>query len=153
MAFRRNCFLVMVTGGISAASIASAAPTVVNGSFEDVQITSPFVSSNAADIPGWTHSGTVGDGLLWAIGYSDPGGSVTVAGDGNQFVTLEGGFNVPGSASWSTIVTGLTAGDVYDVEFDIANEGGDVGAPQTMTVGFTSGSSWVSTPSAWWLGR
>jgi hypothetical protein len=38
-------------------------------------------------------------------------------------------------------VTGLTAGDVYDVKFDIANEGADVGGPQTMTVGFTAGSS------------
>lgn len=120
---------------------ARAASFIQNGDFEDVQIGSPFVSSNPTDIPGWTHTGTVGDGLLWAIGYNDGGGSVTVAGHGNQFVTLGGGFGVPGSASWATnTISGLIAGDAYTLGFDIANEGADVGGPQSMTVfGSTGG--------------
>jgi hypothetical protein len=123
-------------------SAVSAAPTIQNGDFENAQINSPFVSSNPADIPGWIHSGTVGDGLLWAIGYSDSGGSVTVAGHGNQFVTLGGGFHVAGSASWTTnTISGLIPGDTYTLSFDIANEGGDVGGPQSMTVFGSSGSN------------
>lgn len=122
---------------------------ITNGSFEAVQIGSPFVSSNPADIPGWTHNGTVGDGLLWAVGYADGSGSVTTAGNGNQFVTLGGGFFAPGSADWSTTITGLTSGDKYTLSFMTATESGfaggpEPGGPQTMTVGFLSGSS---TPS------
>ena len=70
-----------------------SAPIVQNSSFEAVQISSPFSSANPADIPNWTKSGALGDGLLWAIGYVDSGGSITVAGDGNQFVTMGGGSN------------------------------------------------------------
>jgi hypothetical protein len=133
--------LVAICAGLSAVTSDSAfAQNVINGSFEAVQIGPPFVSTNPADIPGWTHTGTVGDGLLWAVGYSDPSGSVTVAGDGNQFVTLGGGFGVPGSASWTTKITGLTVGDTYDLNFKIANERADVGGPQVMTVGFSDGS-------------
>lgn len=120
------------------------AATITNGDFEAVAIGSPFDTSNPADIPGWTHTGTVGDALLWAIGYSDSGGSVTVAGSGRQFVTLGGGFEAPGSATWSTTITGLTAGDSYVLSFDTATELGtgiEPGGPQTMTVGFSSGSS------------
>ena len=120
------------------------AATITNGDFEAVAIGSPFVTSNAADIPGWTHTGTVGDGLLWAIGYADGSGSVTVAGSGKQFVTLGGGFDAAGSATWSTTITGLTAGDSYVLSFDTATElgtGVEPGGPQTMTVGFSSGSS------------
>jgi hypothetical protein len=121
---------------------ATAAPFIQNGDFEDVEIGSPFVSSNPADVPGWIHSGTVGDDLLWAIGYSDSGSSVTVAGHGNQFVTLGGGFNVAGSASWTTnTISGLIPGDSYTVSFDIANEGSNVGGPQSMTVFGSSGSN------------
>ena len=118
------------------------AQTVQNGSFEAVQIPAPFYSTNPADIPGWTHSGTVGDALLWAIGYTDGGGSVTVAGQGNQFVTLGGGYLTAGSASWTTAITNLTVGKTYNLNFDIAFEGGDTPlADQVMTVGFDSGSS------------
>jgi hypothetical protein len=117
------------------------ADIITNGSFEAVAIGSPFVTTNPADIPGWTHSGVVGDGLLWAVGYSDGGGSITVAGDGKQFVTLGSGFDAaPAAASWSTTITGLTPGN-HILNFMIANEGGDVGAAQSLTVSFTSGSS------------
>jgi hypothetical protein len=133
-----------ITAGLFAAlAIASAhaAPVVTNGDFEAVPIGSPFVSSNPADIPGWTHTGTVGDGLLWAVGYSDGGGNITVAGNGKQFVTLGGGFGPSGSAAWATTITGLTAGNSYTLTFDIANEGGDANRPETLTTSFTSGSS------------
>lgn len=129
------------------APYASAAPFVPNNSFEDVQIGPPFFSRNPADIPGWTHTGSPGDALLWAIGYSDGGGNITTAGQGRQFVTLGGGFGNPGSATWSTIITGLTPGTTYDLTFMIAAEGPFAG-PQLMTVGFSSGSS---TPSSTFL--
>lgn len=118
-----------------------ADPIITNGSFEAVPIGSPFVSSNSADVPGWAHGGPVGDGLLWAIGYADPGGSVRVAGAGNQFVTLGGGFIDVGTANWSTTITGLAVGSSYNVDFMIASE---FPATQTMTVGFLSGSSTAS---------
>lgn len=127
---------VVVTGWVP---IAQAAPFIQNGDFEDVQIGSPFLSSNPADIPGWTHGGSPGDALLWHVGYADGGGSVTVAGHGNQFVTLGGGFDMPGSASWTTTITGLVSGDRYTLSFDIANEGADVGGPQSMTVSGSTG--------------
>lgn len=127
---------------------ATFATSITNGSFEAVQIGSPFKSSNPLDIPGWTHSGTVGEALLWAIGYSDCCGSVTVAGDGRQFVTLGGGFDTPGSANWQTTITGLIPGDAYNLGFMTATEQGSNFPgpifPQSMTVGFVSGSS---TPS------
>jgi hypothetical protein len=139
-----NQRILLVFVGLAAlATGEAAAQTVTNGSFEAVQLTSsPFNSTNPADIPGWTHTGTVGDALLWAIGYNDGGGSVTVAGDGNQFVTLGGGFLTAGSATWETTITNLTAGQNYTLHFDIAFEGGDTPlAQQLMTVGFSSGSS------------
>ncbi len=116
---------------------------VTNGSFEAVQIGFPYVSSNPADIPGWTHSGAVGDGMLWAIGYSDGGGSVTVAGEGKQFVTLGSGyFQPPAFASWQQTMTGLTPGQTYTLTFKMADEGADTGSPsQSITVDFPSGSS------------
>jgi hypothetical protein len=126
---------------VVAGSSTARADFVVNGSFEAVQIGAPFDSGNPADVPGWTHSGSGGDALLWAIGYVDGGGSVTVAGDGRQFVTLGSGFNQPPAfAAWSQTMTGLTAGDSYLLRFKMAAEGDDSG-PQSLTAGFTSGSS------------
>ena len=121
--------------------LALTAATITNGDFEAVQIGSPFDSSNAANIPGWTHTGTVGDALLWAIGYSDSGGSVTVAGSGKQFVTLGGGFNTVGSAAWSTMITGLVPGTTYALGFMLAREGSFQSSPVPITVTFASGSS------------
>jgi hypothetical protein len=128
---------------------AFAGPIITNGSFEAVQIGSPFFSANPADIPGWTHGGSPGDALLWAVGYADGNGSITTAGAGNQFVTLGGGFDGPGTADWSTTITGLTPTDTYVLSFMIATELGtgiEPGGPQTMTVGFLSGSSTASQP-------
>lgn len=117
------------------------AVTMTNPDFEAVQIGSPFNSSNPSDIPGWTHAGAVGDALLWAIGYSDISGSVTVAGSGKQFVTLGGGFSTSGGASWSTSITGLGPGTGYLLRFMMANEADFSGANQQITVDFPSGSS------------
>jgi hypothetical protein len=108
---------------------------VVNGSFEAVQIGSPFYSGNPDDIPGWTHTGAPGDALLWAVGYPH----VTVAGDGRQFVTLGGGIFVSGTASWEQTLTGLSPGGTYTLTFEMASEQA-VSGFQSITVDFPSGS-------------
>jgi Protein of unknown function (DUF642)/PEP-CTERM motif len=118
----------------------AGAATIANGDFEAVQIGSPLISTNPADIPGWTHSGTVGDGLLWAIGYSDSGGSITGAGSGRQFVTLGGGFTGSGTGSWSTSITGLVPGNSYVLGFLMADES-TFSLNQQIAVDFLSGSS------------
>ena len=111
---------------------------VINGSFEAVQITTEF-SSNPADIPSWTHTGNPGDALLWRAGPQCCGGTNTAkAGNGNQFVTMGGGFDSIGSAAWSQVINGLTVGQTYDVDFMIASEGET--STQNVTVGFTTGS-------------
>ena len=76
-----------------AARILPAQPVVANGNgdFEAVPIGSPFISTDPNTVPGWTRSGSAGDGLLVGVGYSDQDGSVTVAGHGNQFAILEAG--------------------------------------------------------------
>jgi hypothetical protein len=125
---------------ITLGSSAYAVPTITNGSFEDVAIGSPFLSSNPADVPGWAHAGPVGDAMIWRVGYSDGGGSITVAGAGLQFVTLGGGFATGGSASWSQAITGLQNGNSYVLDFMIAAEGSCCGT-QSLTADFTSGSS------------
>lgn len=133
--FAPALFLVVIL-----AALPAAAASITNGDFEAVQIGSPFFSTNPSDIPGWTHSGDVGDALLWAVGYSDPFGSVTVAGSLNQFVTLGGGFDDVGTGSWSAIITGLTAGDSYLLDFMMADES-TLSSNQQITVGFSDGSS------------
>jgi hypothetical protein len=121
---------------------APAVAQVINGDFEAVQIGSPFRSSNPADIPGWTHSGTTGDGLLWHVGYADGGGSVVAAGNGLQFVTMGGGFTASGTASWEQTVNGLTPATLYNLLFQMSGEGaGSNSGPQSITVDFPGGSS------------
>src|SRR5438105_10378954 len=110
---------------LAAIGEARAAPIIANGSFEDVQIGSPFVSSNLANVPSWTHAGVLGDGPLWHVGYSDGGGSITVAGAGNQFVTMGGG-GASGTASWDQVVTGFTPGNTYNLNFKMASETGSL---------------------------
>jgi hypothetical protein len=120
---RRNlCVAALVGEGLFVGGSALA-QSVANGSFEDVQIGFPYYSTSAGDIPGWTHGGSPGDALLWHIAYSDGGGTFYVTGDGNQFVTMGGGCcDDPGSASWSTTITGLTTGDTYTVHFKTSAE-------------------------------
>ena len=101
---------------------ASVTDYITNNSFEDVQIGTPFYSTNPADIPGWTKLGPQGDALLWAKGYHDGGGNVSVAADGNQFVTLGCGYaNFScGMTSWSQTLA-LPAGS-YTLLFALAAE-------------------------------
>jgi len=122
-------------------ALPSAAASITNGDFEAVQIGSPYFSLNSSDVPGWTHTGDDGGGFLWAIGYRDPGGSVTVAGSGNQFVTMGGGFDHIGTSSWSTVITGLVPGDSYLLDFMMADENNFSTTPQAITVDFPAGSS------------
>jgi hypothetical protein len=112
---------------------------VVNGDFEAVQIGSPFFSTNPADIPNWTHSGSIGDALLWHVGYADSGGSIAVAGSGLQFVTMGGGSNFSGTGMWQQTLTGLTPGNPYTLTFQMASE--TPSTSQSITVDFPSGSS------------
>jgi hypothetical protein len=123
-----SCRLLLPVGLAALALPGWSAPIVQNPSFEAVQIGSPFLSSNPADIPNWTHTGTVGDALLWAIGYSDTGGSITVAGAGRQFVTIGGGFESAGTGSWSQSITGFTIGQAYNLSFMLAGECSTCGA-------------------------
>jgi hypothetical protein len=137
--------------------LASFAPaqTVVNGDFEDVNISPDFFTFDAAKVPGWTRSGDIGDGLIGRVGYSDSQGSVRFAGHGSQFAILGGGFQAPGTASWTTMVTNLIPGTNYVLSFLIANEGelasqsitvslptGSSTGPQTFTTSFSAGLYW-----------
>ena len=86
-------------------------------------LAAPFRSSTGSKVPGWTHRGVAGDALLWGIGYSEGGGkNITVAGAGNQFVTLGGGFHRKGIAAWSQLLTGFTVGDSYRLDFKASGE-------------------------------
>lgn len=118
---------------------ATLAQTVINGSFEAVQIGT--VTSIPADIPGWTKVGGNGDGLLWGVGYADGGGVVTVAGDGRQFITMGNGCCGAGNqlSGWETTVTGLTAGNSYALTFMTSAETNDNAF--SLTVSFVSGAS------------
>src|SRR5215472_16874277 len=136
-ATRIALLLFLTTVVLAPAGFANA--VIANGSFEATQIGFPFLSSNPADIPGWTHGGDAGDALLWHVGYSDLGGTITTAGQGNQFVTMGGGFGAVGTADWSTMITGLVVGDSYALTFMTASETTTV--PQSLTVSFLSGSS------------
>src|ERR1039457_5989762 len=77
---------------------AFAGPIITNGSFEAVQIGSPFSSAPPADIPGWTHGGSPGEAVLWAGGDAAGNGSRTTAGAGNQCGTGGGGGDGAGTA-------------------------------------------------------
>jgi hypothetical protein len=122
---------------------AARADFITNGSFEAVQISTEF-STNPADIPGWTHSGDQGDALLWHSGPQCCGGTgMAKAGDGDQFVTMGGGFGPFGSSAWSQNVSGLTIGDTYVVNFMMAAEGET--PTQQMSVDFLGGSTGSET--------
>ena len=122
------------------AASSAGAVTVVNGSFEDVQISSQG-SYSLADIPGWTHAGSTGDGLIWSDKFTVccGGTNSTKTGDGHQFVTLGGGFGPTGSSAWSQVLNGLSIGKTYVVNFKMAAEG-EV-PTQSLTVALTTGSS------------
>ena len=97
-------------------------PIVLNSSFEQDVLSSPYIGT-AATVPDWTYTGPETD-VHYAVGYSDPGGSVTTAGQGNEFVVLGdgigNGFGV--TASWSQDVSGFTVGAEYVLSFMVAGE-------------------------------
>lgn len=129
-------------------SSASAANLVVNGSFENDVITSyPWYTLSVPT--GWVKGGSAGDASVWRIGYVDGGGTITVAGEGSQFVTMGGGYMASGTTTWSQTVGGLTIGQAYDLKFRIAGEGPCCGT-QTVFVDFlgasTPGQSFSATP-------
>ena len=114
----------VMLASLAGSSVNATPITINNPSFEAVQIP-PGDSSNPANVPGWTHGGTIGDALLWHVGYSDSGGVVTTAGDGLQFVTLGGGTGPTlGSGSWSQAIGGFVIGASYQLDFMIAPECG-----------------------------
>jgi hypothetical protein len=136
--------VVLATAVVAGAALATLtgtahASSLINGSFEAVQITGPY-SSSPADIPGWTHTGNVGDALLWNATFPIccGGTNSATAGDGNQFVTMGGGFGPFGSSAWSQNLTGLNIGETYIVNFMMAAEGES--PTQQLTVAITSGS-------------
>ena len=134
--------LALLGAIVLALNPSARADFITNGSFEAVQITGEF-SDNPADIPDWTHSGDQGDALIWHSGPQCCGGTNTAkSGDGDQFVTMGGGFGVSGSSAWSQTVTGLTIGQTYVVDFMMAAEGET--PTQQISVDFLGGSS---TPS------
>jgi hypothetical protein len=92
------------------------------------------------DVPGWTRSGAAGDAALWGVGYSDSGGIVTVAGDGQQFTTLGGGASrVPGSTTWSQTIFGFTIGSTYQLDFLMSAEcGSNLNLPLCQTQSLTA---------------
>jgi hypothetical protein len=146
------CRLLLPFTGLALVAVpAWSAPIVQNPSFEEVQIGSPFLSSNPADVPNWTHTGTVGDALLWAIGYNDGGGSVTVAGAGNQFVTMGGGVGTSGTGTWTQSITGFTIGQAYSLSFMLAGEcsfcGGQVVTAKATGVTATMNNYTAPIPS------
>jgi len=129
---------IAAVAGLAASS--AGAVTVANGGFEAVQIASQG-SKNLADIPGWTHAGATGDGLIWSDLFPVCCGGTysTKTGGGHQFVTMGGGYGPSGSSSWSQVLNGLTVGQSYVVNFKTAAEG-EVPI-QSLTVAMTTGSA------------
>ena len=125
----------------SLAGIASG-QVVVNGDFEDVNISPAFFSFDSIQMPGWTRGGSLGDGIMAHVGFVDSQGRNTIAGHGSQFAMLGGGFDRAATATLTTMVTALTPGATYALSFLISNEG--EGSSQSITVSFPSGSSTVS---------
>jgi len=105
--------------------------SIRNGDFDDVAIGPAGFKTIPLDVPGWTHSGAIGDALLFWVGYHDGGGSILGAARGTQFATLGGGNSQAGSLSWSTTISGLISGALYELSFMIANE--NVGGPQGLS--------------------
>ena len=145
---RTHVRLVLVSAVLAIFALSAwSAPVVLNPSFEAVHLSAPFDSSNPADVPNWTHSGPVGDALIWGVGYFDGGGSITVAGDGSQFVTMGGGFNAPGTGSWSQSIGGFTVGLAYRLTFMLAGECTTCGT-QVVTAKATGVTSTMNNFSA-----
>jgi uncharacterized protein (TIGR03437 family) len=120
-----------------AASALADVPAIQNNDFEMPTIGPPYVSLIA--VPGWAHTGATGIGNLCRAGYADGVGSVGSAGHGNQFLLMGSGPESITDATWSTEITGLTAGVTYSLGFLMASQLPRVAT--TVTVSFMTGSS------------
>src|SRR6202050_4678472 len=120
-----------------AASALADVPTIQNNDFEMPTIGPPYVSLIA--VPGWAHTGATGIGNLCRAGYTDGVGSVGSAGHGYQFLLMGSGPESITDATWSTEITGLTAGVTYSLGFLMASQFPRVAT--TVTVSFMTGSS------------
>jgi len=119
-----------------------AGVVIQNASFETPQV--PPDEFHYPPVPGWTHTGTPGDGWLWHAGPVCCGGGPASSGDegGNgQFVTMGGGYGTPGSAAWYQDLTGFITGQSYTVTFMIADEFNLV---QPVTVSIIAGATTLS---------
>ena len=134
-----SSMVLLVVAAALALHGTAVAAQVVNGSFENVVIGAPYLSTDPADVPGWTHGGSAGDALLMRVGYVDGTGRVATTGQGSQFVIMGGGSGVFGTASWLQTLTGLTPGTTYLLSFMMAAEA-TVAGQQSITVDFPSGS-------------
>jgi len=136
---RHMAALALAAFALCSSAHASVTDFITNNSFEDVQIGPPFNSTNPLDVPGWTKVGPTGDALLWAKGYHDGGGTVSVTADGNQFVTLGCGASSSscGLTSWSQAFS-LPAGS-YTLQFAMAAE--LFNSTQALNVALSGGAS------------
>src|SRR5260370_10404353 len=125
---KRNLFRLVALSAVLLTAFDAFAQTIINGDFETVNLGAPGAfSSNPADIPGWTHTGSAGDALLFTGGPACCGGTNTgLSGDdggAGQFVLLGGGFTTSGSAAWSQTLTGLTIRQTTVITFSTAAHG------------------------------
>jgi hypothetical protein len=139
---------LLVAAGMLAILIVPAwcGPVVLNPSFELDVLGSPFIGG-AATVQNWTYTvGPNGGTTLphWAVGYADSGGSVTTAGQGNEFVSMGSGNSTFGSgifSSWSQNVSGFTIGLPYVLSFMLAGQGTQLFWPLTAQIIDTSTQS------------
>lgn len=101
----------LIAAAMMAPAAANAAVTVVNGSFEQGTDPGTFITlaPGSTAITGWTVGGNRGTGIDYI-------GSYWEASDGDRSIDLSG--NGPGTLS--QVLTGLTVGQSYQVNFDLA---------------------------------
>lgn len=126
---RSAAFAAALAVGAIVGSGAAQAVSIVNGSFENgVEFVAPFVTLTATDstsIDGWTVT----------TGSIDYIGTYWQASHGVRSLDMNG----LSAGSVSQLVTGLTAGHVYQVSFDIS--GNPDAGPTTKTLGVTASVS------------
>jgi hypothetical protein len=107
MQLRNRKVATMLAAGLSivgfSAFPASATNLIVNGSFEDPDIPTPS-AFGFLSLPGWTLTGN-----FIEIQDTDVGN----AQDGTQYIELDSDVNY----SLTQVITGLTAGTVFDLKF------------------------------------
>ena len=119
----------VILGGALAMGMASAASavTIVNGSFEDTEVSDPFdtYGTGSTGISGWT----VGSGSVDVVS------TLWTAQDGSQAVDLDGSS----VGSIFQVVTGLVVGQAYKIGFYMS--GNPDGAPTIKTMDVSIGGA------------